>query len=598
MKSIEFYNLPRPAQERFVAACQGTLEPIPLAVRLAPQYVGSRWFGGALGGLVATAAFALQGFGDLTHPGAIAGLGKALLYCFGFAVSFGCLARGLTLRDQASSLPFARGVYLFPVGVVEALSSDLVVHSLEDVDQVRPQDGVLELTFRDGSRFDFSTQREEHAQEVASAVNLSRERLGEASKRDSIRHLAALDPLCETTFSSPLSRDVPFKRPTTTRALALLGLAIVSGAALGIGSWKLRNRFSERQLIAAAKEANTTEAYRDYLTRGGERPEVSNVLLPRAELREAQSAGTVEAIEQYVSAHPDSQIADEVSAALRGALLSALEKAKAPGTLEALDGFATTHPRHRPVAAELTAARHAVYATAAAKAARQLRSRKSGKNDPSVFAGKLVEHAERHGPEVQIRFRGLLGKSVKNADSYVQRSAYFQGTRTLPSRFFGAKEMASREQLAGEILVRVLQRLFPEEIVKFSLAPALPSLDPEEPDRSLPETNVPTMFIDHRTELSGGVFNRRPRGVFLGVGIFFKVRFVIPGESYDLHHDIPTWRTPSARVMKLEKRTTGDVYEDMARRSFSQFLSKYLARLFTKTPEDIALPALDLPQEE
>ena len=65
MKSIEFYDLPRPVQERFVAAARASLTPAPLAIKPAPHYVGLRWFVAAGLVLLGTTVFASRGFGDL-----------------------------------------------------------------------------------------------------------------------------------------------------------------------------------------------------------------------------------------------------------------------------------------------------------------------------------------------------------------------------------------------------------------------------------------------------------------------------------------------------------------------------------------------------
>src|SRR5687767_124272 len=101
MKSIEFYDLPRPIQERFVAAAQASLAPAPLAIKLGSRFVGTRWFVGAALGFAVTAWFASRGFGELTHESALASHWHAFIYCVGFTISFACLTRGLTVRDRA-----------------------------------------------------------------------------------------------------------------------------------------------------------------------------------------------------------------------------------------------------------------------------------------------------------------------------------------------------------------------------------------------------------------------------------------------------------------------------------------------------------------
>jgi len=597
MKSIEFYDLPRPIQERFVAAAQASLAPAPLAVRLGSRFVGARWFVAAALGFVVTAWFASRGFGELGHESALASRLHAFIYCVGFTISFACLTRGLTVRDRALSLPFARATYLFPMGVVDAMSSSLNVHSLADLSKVEATAGSLNVTFNDGVTFEFPAKDQEQAEAAKTAVTQSQSRLDEATRADSVRHLAALDPLCHTNFPSPFSEDVPFKRPTPVWGAALLGMAVVSGAALGIGVWEVRNKLSARRLVEVARALDTTVGYRQYLARGGQQPEIVEVLLPRAELAEAKSRGGVEAVEQFIATHPDSKIQPEVDEALRAALLAALEEAKAPGTLAALTQFAAKHPTHAPVATELAQARHAVYQAAAEQAASRTVSNGTRVSDPSAFFRRLVQYAEKHGPKVELRFRSQLGKSHNTADNHVRSSAYFGGNSTLPSRYFSDEAMRKREAMAAPLLIAALQSLFKPELVRFELGEPLPSPEPGERAPDLPEPTVPTLYIDHRTELSGVHVNPKPRGLFLGAGIFFDTEFVIPGDDHRLLMSVPTWRTPARNVMRHKKRTTGDVYEDLARRSFTLFLRRYLERVL-REPPDISLPDIDLPVEE
>lgn len=596
MKSIEFYDLPRPTQERFVAAAQASLAPAPLAIKRGSRFVGARWFLASLTLLALTAWYAAQGFGDLAHDAAIADAFRGVVYAIGFTLSFACLTRGLMLRDRALSLPFARATYLFPAGVVDAMSSSLGVYSLADLTEVEAKPDALAVTFKDGARFEFPARDQKQAEAAKLAVTESQQRLDEATRADSVRHLAALDPLCQTNFPSPFSQDVPFKRPALLWTVALFAMAIVSGAALGVGVWAVRNKVSARRIAEAARAADTTAAYRQYLARGGQQPEIIDVLLPRAELAEAKAEGNVEAIERFQASHPGSKIQADVDAALRAALLDALAKARAEHTLGALDRFAAAHPSHAPVATELAEARHAVYRAAAERAKSLVVAGEVQQSNPAKFVDHLVTHAETHGPRVEVRFRSVIGKSYESADKQVRSSTYFAGNSTLPSRYFGSELMRKREALAAPLLIATLQRLFPPELVRFELGEPLPSPEPGERPEPLPTPGVPTLFIDHRTELSGTFTTQKPRGLFLGAGIFYETSFVIPGEKTELSITVPTWRTPSRNVMQHDKRTTADVYEDLARRSFSMFLRRYFERLL-RDPPDISMPDIDLPPE-
>lgn len=597
MKSIEFYALPRPIQERFVAAAQASLAPAPLAVKLGSRFVGARWFAAALAGFALTAGYALQGFGELTDPGAIASGTRALFYCVGFALSFGCLTRGLTLRARASSLPFARATYLFPMGIVDAMSATLRVYSLAELKSVEAKPGSLSLAFADGTSFEFPAKDQQQADAAKLAVEESQQRLDEATRADSVRQIAALDPLCQTNFPSPFSQDIPFKQPTALWGVGLFAMAVVSGAALGIGVWEVRNKLSGRRIAEAARTLNTTAGYREYLARGGQQRDIVDELLPRAELAEAKAEGSVEAIERFGATHPDSKIQTEVDAALRAALMDALEKAKTQNTLAALDAFVAAHPRHTPVQSELAEARHAVYRAAAERAKSLVVPGEVQKSNPSAFVEALISYVEKNGPRAHIRFRAYLGKSYAQADSQVRSGSYFAGNGSLPSRFFGSEAMRKREALAGPLFLAALQDLFPTEIVRFELGEALPSPEPGERPDPLPTPSEPTLFIDHRTELSGAQTISKPRGIFFGAGMFFETSFVIPGERVSLDIVVPTWRGPSRSVMQHDKRSIADVYEDLTRRSFGMFMRRYFERLLRDAPQ-LSMPDIDLPPEE
>jgi hypothetical protein len=378
--------------------------------------------------------------------------------------------------------------------------------------------------------------------------------------------------------------------------VALMAMATVSGAALGFGVWEVRNKLSGHRIAAAARALDTTSAYRQYLARGGQNPDIVDVLLPRAELTEAKAAGSVEAIERYVEAHPDSKIQGEVDEALRAALLAALDKAKSAGTLAALGRFESEHPRHEPVAAELRDARHAVYLAAARRAKDLVVPGEVQNQSPAAFIDRLVAYAEQHGPKTLVRFRSYLGASYETADNFVRASAFFGGNGTLPSRFVGRESMRKREELVAPILLGGLQSLFAPEIISFALGEPLPSPEPGERPEPLPAAEVPTLYIDHRTELSGAHLNLKPRGIFFGAGIFFETSFVIPGQKAPLQVVVPTWRAPSRTVMQHMTRTMADVYEDLVRRSFGMFLRRYFERLMRNPPE-ISVPDIELPPD-
>ena len=75
---------------------------------------------------------------------------------------------------------------------------------------------------------------------------------------------------------------------TTFWSIRWFMLVLAMGSAAGVGLWKLRNMRRAERLYINARALNTTRAYRDYLARGGTNSEIRDVLLPKAELREAR----------------------------------------------------------------------------------------------------------------------------------------------------------------------------------------------------------------------------------------------------------------------------------------------------------------------
>ena len=85
------------------------------------------------------------------------------------------------------SLPFARATYLFPVGVVDAMSSSIRVHPLSELSAVEASPSALRVTFEDGSSFEFPAQDQPQAEAAKQAVTESQQRLEEATRSDSVR---------------------------------------------------------------------------------------------------------------------------------------------------------------------------------------------------------------------------------------------------------------------------------------------------------------------------------------------------------------------------------------------------------------------------
>ena len=315
---------------------------------------------------------------------------------------------------------------------------------------------------------------------------------------------------------------------------------------------------------------------RVHLARGGQLTEIVDLLLPRAELAEAKARAPSPAIEQFMAVHPAQQGPG------RGRRSAADGAARCPrqGQGESHAGRARRLRRRviratRRLRAELAEARHAVYRRRQSR--RGLGQRRGSRATPARLHRSLVAYAEQHGPKVEVRFRSVIGKSYESADKQVRTSTYFARQQLAAvallrhaSRCASARRSPRRRSLAA------LQQLFPTEIVHFELGEALPSPEPGERPEPLPEPSVPTLFIDHRTELSGTFTDRQTAGPLPRRRNLLRHVVRDPGRQGGARDQRCRPGAPARDVMQHKKRTVADVYEDLARRSFGMFAAALL----------------------
>src|SRR6185503_4684887 len=134
---------------------------------------------------------------------------------------------------------------------------------------------------------------------------------------------------------------------------------------------------------------------------------VSQVLLPRAELRLAVAQGSVEAVDAFIRAYPKTGIQAEVDAARQNALVGEFERARKTGTLAALLSFAERYPKHG-IDKAFDQAKHALYLRAQARYKAEM---PKGSESHAEFVGRLVAYAERAGAKTTAK--GLRGPTVQ-----------------------------------------------------------------------------------------------------------------------------------------------------------------------------------------
>jgi hypothetical protein len=207
-----------------------------------------------------------------------------------------------------------------------------------------------------------------------------------------------------------------------------------------------------------------------------------------------------------------------------------------------------------------------------------------------AFFTDLIKYAEKHGPDVEIRFRMDVPKTAEIADSSIRKSAYYTGPSALPSQYFTPKFRRPRETVAGEKVVSQLQADFSPEILKFRLG------EPLEGSGDLPEVQVPTLFVTQRPEMSGGYTTQRPRGVYVGIGFMVFTDFVIPSGQVIEVKKQSWWLPPDINQIWAEKLTPEQVYDQAARQGLERYVEKLLGVLKPSEPtegNDADVPAAD-----
>ena len=369
-KKVSFYILPRPVQDRFVAATRRTAPPAPLLVQKAPRKTVWAYLG-ASGGIALLAVLLLRaGWGDPGSSMALHGMKLLVVDVLLWAAAAYGVVHAMALLRAADSLPYKAGTYLFPGCLVEALGPVLRVWSVgdaESIERLATPAPALELRMRDGTRVAAIVAKSvDDAERAEKALTQVRSDLARAIAEDDAHVLAELDPLHDSALSSPIGPTEAMKPSVPAWTRFDWAVAAGVGIALGLGLSWARNGMSDDAMFRAVAAAGTVPAYQEYLAQGGHHtPEVRDVLLPRAELQAAAAQGSVEAVQAFQKAHPDTKIEPEIDAALRRAMLVELDKAKKAGTLAALDDFAKKYPDNG-VGPELKAARHERYAQALA----------------------------------------------------------------------------------------------------------------------------------------------------------------------------------------------------------------------------------------
>lgn len=578
---VNFYGLSRAVQERFVASTRGAAAPAPILFRRASRVRIFVWLAAAAALGASAAIVSRVGVGDVESAVALHGKGLLGVYAALIAASAFAVVRALALVRSARSLPFTPGLYVFPASVIDASSHVLRVHAMRDLasmDRKPTPVSTFHFAFVGGKKFAFAEPDLDKADAAERALLDARTALATALEDESPRALAGIDPLYDAALSSPLGPSQPLER--SVPAWSKLGWAIALGVAALVAPlmWTTRNASSDAKMFAAVEQSKSVAMYKRYLSQGGRRSEeVRDILLPRAELREAEKTATVEAMQAYVSSHPSSKIAGEVATSVRKVMLVELEKAKTERTVTALKAFAKRYPDHK-LEPELRAATHALY-TSALDGYRHMGPEKDLTGAVPVIQRALA-FAEKSGPDAEIRFRLRPSKTLDAADAQLAKSKHWTGAESKPSPYFAAGKLRPREEAVAKVLVDRFSEAFPADVLSVKLG--APITD----DGALPAFKVPTLVVDYAVEWSHtAAVSTRPHGIFAGVNVPFEITFQVPDGAKALRVQLLSWRGPD--VWKRKDDPAGErgaleskVYGQMIDGSFGELQKKALDTFF------------------
>jgi hypothetical protein len=358
-------------------------------------------------------------------------------------------------------------------------------------------------------------------------------------------------------------------RPPRPAKLPLVPLGLLCGAALlGFGVFTLRNHLGERAIYSQAVVQNSVESYQAYLARGGKRSDVSELHLPRAELRAAVAENTVDAIERFETTHPNSKIDAEVKTALRAALLRALDDAKAKGTITALREYGARYASHLELVPELPGARVAYLASVLDHFQKTAKPSK----DLWLLARRLIVFADQH-PDAKALVRFSQGEShtLDKNEHMLTASAYYGGDKTLPSHFLTGDSAGNAERPAGADLSAALDRAFPSDLLQFETGAPVPA------GAAPPHFKEPTILVSYRLEISSPLVSKKPRGIYSAVGLIATTVLSIPDKDGPSENKYTAWHAPDIKRVEAGELLPENVYSEMLARAWSKFTTKYAA---------------------
>jgi len=544
VRRIDFNELPRATRERFVRSLVSDSPAArPICQRTSKPRSRALWVILVLLGLAALGALTYVHFGAVNAPvqdRRFLGGYVAVWAILGLALSM--LARR---RALAGSLPFAPGVYVFPLDLVDARTREITLHPLSELQSFDPvhhtkggkyTHSTLWFIFPTES-FAFEVRGQPAATAQVTAIHAARENLAAALQRGGLDELSPFDPFADARARNwepahdhgLLARG----RPMWTRFI--WAITIIVGLTAGVAWWRGRNWQSDEwafRKLTAKPDVTLAEAY---IRGGGLRSaEVKDVVLPRARLAEARSepdgAKRAEAIERFLRTYPKTSVEGEARAALADALHTDF---LAQSTVSGLRAFITRWPD----ASDVPAAKvkiHELYEQTLTDFEKH--ANVSDKNVVPLVRAMLVYSEEQARP-IEVRFRRRSAGSLAAADHLLEKGLLDDdgpapGGNAPVTPHLGGEDASRRERALVLGLERSFRAVFPAGVFSFALGAPVDEPAPAPGARPLAEVTVPTFVIDYEVGWAGTTYvSRDSRRRYLGVFVRFDVVVQVPSDA-------------------------------------------------------------------
>ncbi|MBX3230001.1 MAG: hypothetical protein KIT84_25795 [Labilithrix sp.] len=545
MRQVDFNDLPRTSRERFVRSLVSVSpSAAPICRRVSKARSPVLWYLLLILTLSAMVVGVLHQFGASAAPVQDRRwLGFYVAACGLIGLALSMLGRRSALRG---SLPFAPGVYVFPLDLVDARTRELELYPLSDLQSIDPVHhtkggkytySTLWFAFPEKS-FVFEIKGQDQAESQLAAVQSSRQILLQAMARGDLSELLAFDPFADARARNFLPTNdfglLAKGRPGWTRFI--WAITLICGLVFGVATWRLRNWQSDQRVFARL-EAHPEVALAEAYVRGGglRSPEVSSTIIPKAKLAEAKKekgGRLVEELDKFLKAYPKSGVEAEARALFRDALHAEF---LAQTTVSGVRAFIARYP-DAPDAFQGQTKIRDVYAET--RATFKQKQSTSDKNVVPIIESMLTWAEERPVPfDVRIRRRNVAGLAA--ADRLLAKGLLDDDGAPAPggaaevTPLFAGEGGKARDAAIVRGIERAFHAVFPADVfplkVGASIDEATAAELPPPPKPPFPNVPSPTLVVDVDVAWSGATFlSRDTKRRYLGVQVKVDVLIQVP----------------------------------------------------------------------